>query len=178
MPPESGGTQCGMVKMNKRQLMGVLSCLALIAPSGAALAQSAGSGVTEAELAVAENGFALQLVTSLQESGYTIVEVRKSLLGRVRVIAENDRHRREIVVSRTTGEIRRDALINANGLGPALERGGTRPGADASAEARSRNSASGGGNGRGSSGGKGGGGSKGGGNAGGGGKGGGNGNRK
>ena len=50
------------------------------------------------------------ITTDLQQQGYHITEVRRTLLGRIQVTAETNGYRREIVFDRTTGEIRRDLI--------------------------------------------------------------------
>lgn len=49
-----------------------------------------------------------QITSQLRAQGFEIREVGRTWLGRIRIIAETDRLRREIVFDRTTGEIRRD----------------------------------------------------------------------
>ncbi len=44
----------------------------------------------------------------LRAAGYRNVQVERTLLGRIRITAETDSHRREIVIDRGTGEILRD----------------------------------------------------------------------
>jgi hypothetical protein len=48
------------------------------------------------------------IVTQLQEQGYTDIVVNRTLLGRVRVVARNQTHERELVFNPTTGELLRD----------------------------------------------------------------------
>ena len=46
----------------------------------------------------------------LQAQGYEVLEVRRTWLGRIKIEAETPDHRREIVLDRGTGEIRRDLV--------------------------------------------------------------------
>ena len=52
-----------------------------------------------------------KFVVGLQAQGFTIVEREKTFFGRLRIIAENEKVRREIVVNRNTGEILRDYSV-------------------------------------------------------------------
>ncbi len=51
------------------------------------------------------------LVRLLQQRGYAIESVTTTMLGRVRIVAVNALHRRELVVSRASGQVLRDALV-------------------------------------------------------------------
>lgn len=48
------------------------------------------------------------IVAELRAAGYSNIVVERTLLGRVRITGETDRHRREVVLDPTTGEILRD----------------------------------------------------------------------
>ncbi len=109
------------------------------------------------------------VIRTLQSEGYTVTEVGRTFLGRIRVEAVLGDVRREVILSRSTGEIKQDAIFESAGSG-----GST--GAAASGNASSNSNA--GGNGNGNSGGNGGGNSGGNGNGGGNGGGNGNGNGK
>jgi hypothetical protein len=52
-----------------------------------------------------------QLLASLQAQGYVILEQGYTFLGRLRIVAQNDEIRREIVVNPGTGEILRDYAV-------------------------------------------------------------------
>jgi hypothetical protein len=60
--------------------------------------------------------YAGDIITRLRGQGFTIVSSRRTLLGRVSIIAESSRGRREIIVNPRTGEILRDLWI-AKGSG-------------------------------------------------------------
>jgi hypothetical protein len=53
-----------------------------------------------------------QLVAQLRGQGYDVLEMHDTWLGRVRVIAETDTIRREIVFNPGTGEILRDYAVD------------------------------------------------------------------
>lgn len=52
-----------------------------------------------------------QILEKLAAQGYVILEQGYTFLGRLRIVAENDRFRREIVVNPGTGEILRDYAV-------------------------------------------------------------------
>ena len=51
------------------------------------------------------------VIAQLQNSGYRIDEVKSTFLGRIRIIAHNRVHVREVIVSRSTGEVKRDVVL-------------------------------------------------------------------
>ncbi len=66
------------------------------------------AGLTDAALA---RTVEQQLLSSLQKQGYVVLEQGYTILGRLRVVAENGKIRREIVVNPGTGEILRDYAV-------------------------------------------------------------------
>lgn len=48
------------------------------------------------------------IVMQLEEQGYTDIVVSRTFLGRLRVVAQNKTHERELVFNPTTGELLRD----------------------------------------------------------------------
>jgi len=85
--------------MNFRQILaGVLVAATLAAP---AVAQDIRDDVEAALVA----------------QGYEIVNVSRTWLGRLRLVAENDEIRREIVINPTTGEVLRDYSVALANLG-------------------------------------------------------------
>ncbi len=52
-----------------------------------------------------------QVIFNLEDEGYQVVELTSTLLGRVRIVARNKVHLREVVVSRATGEIKSDIIL-------------------------------------------------------------------
>jgi hypothetical protein len=81
--------------------------------ASSALAQSA-SVASEAaatgEFQVAQQTY-LDVMANLEAAGYTITETKRTLLGRVKIMARNSEHMREVVVSRATGEVKRDEVV-------------------------------------------------------------------
>lgn len=53
----------------------------------------------------------IDVLEALDSEGYTIVSVTDTLLNRVKIRARSRQHLREIVVSRASGQILRDAVI-------------------------------------------------------------------
>ncbi len=53
----------------------------------------------------------IDILEALDSEGYTIVSVTDTLLNRVKIRARSRQHLREIVVSRASGQILRDAVI-------------------------------------------------------------------
>lgn len=51
------------------------------------------------------------IVKALDENGYTIMNVRQTILNRALIRARNQYHLREIVVSRASGQVLRDVII-------------------------------------------------------------------
>ena len=84
--------------MTLRRHLATLALGALLAlPLGAAPAAADDRAAVEASV-----------LASLRDQGYEIIDVHRTLLGRLRVLAETDALRREIVVNPHTGEILRD----------------------------------------------------------------------
>ena len=59
-----------------------------------------------------------RLVAGLRAQGYVILEDGFTFLGRLRIVAENDRMHREIVVNPGTGEVLRDYAILLTDMTP------------------------------------------------------------
>ena len=51
------------------------------------------------------------VIATLERNGYRVVNMSSTLLGRVKIQARNRVHLREIVVSRSTGEIKHDVIL-------------------------------------------------------------------
>ena len=56
-----------------------------------------------------------QVFAQLQEQGFTVIEVRRTFLGRIRFIAESAYLYRELVINPQTGEILRDYVRDIDG---------------------------------------------------------------
>jgi hypothetical protein len=81
--------------------------------ASAALAQpvAATSGATASgEIVVAQQNY-LDVMANLEAAGYTILETKRTLLGRIKITARNSTHLREVVVSRATGEVKHDEVV-------------------------------------------------------------------
>ncbi len=61
--------------------------------------------------AAAQQSGYTQVIFNLEHDGYRVVEMTTTLLGRMRIVARNKIHLREIVVSRATGEIKSDLIL-------------------------------------------------------------------
>jgi len=101
--------------MKTNILIGAISALALVAWDGAATAQAPASVINDRELAALAGDDAARIVRELAASGYRVTEIRRSFLGRIRLILENDEFEREIVISNSTGEIKRDTVVSRVG---------------------------------------------------------------
>lgn len=109
---------------------GAALLLSIASPDGAAAqgsAEASAAGGVQAEaLLIAATGQD-EILAALQAQGFTVTEVGRTLLGRIRIEATSELGVRELIVHRGTGEILRDVLFA----------GSARAGAAASAEARS-----------------------------------------
>jgi len=75
-----------------------------------ATAQS-NSSVTAQEMLVAQNQTYLDVMANLEASGYEVLEVSRTWLGRIKIEARNNLHLREVVVSTSTGEVMSDVVV-------------------------------------------------------------------
>jgi len=53
----------------------------------------------------------IDVIANLENSGYRIIDMRSTFLGRIKLRADNSIHQREVVVSRSTGEILSDVIV-------------------------------------------------------------------
>jgi hypothetical protein len=90
-------------------------------PASMALAQSAdGSTTASADVTlVAQQQTYLDVMANLEAAGYTVVETKTTFLGRVQITARNAAHLREVVVSRATGEVKSDVILETFATGDA-----------------------------------------------------------
>ena len=102
----------------------VLATAFVMITSMAAIAQEAtqaapeGASATEGDtqigvLLMAQARSEAQVTAALELQGYQIEDIRRSLLGRVIITARNEIHMREVVMSRSTGEILADRIVRA-----------------------------------------------------------------
>lgn len=100
----------------------LIGCATCVTPD-AALAE--GKALTGIDLVTAISALSkdapdlsfVLLIKLLQRNGYDIQSVDVTFLNRARIIAANRWHRREVIVSRTSGEILRDVLLDDSGAG-------------------------------------------------------------
>lgn len=85
-------------------LAAVSLAVALVAPA-AAVAQTG-----EVTLSPAE-----RVIAALQTRGYRILLQERTFFGRLRIVAENAEHRREVVINPGTGELLRDYAVRLDG---------------------------------------------------------------
>jgi hypothetical protein len=64
----------------------------------------------------------IEVLTALEQAGYTLVELRRTWLNRILIRARNSHHLREIVISRSTGSVLRDVVIETYGEGDGGQR--------------------------------------------------------
>lgn len=92
----------------------MIAMVPAVAPAANATAQGQGNAqaiATMDNFTVAQVRSYLDVIAQLESSGYTLDKVEKTFLGRMKITARNRVHLRELVVSRSTGEIMRDAVI-------------------------------------------------------------------
>jgi len=63
---------------------------------------------------VAQMPEVIALIESLKAEGFTFFEIRRTLLGRAKVMAEGPNGTREVVMSTNTGEVMRDVMHNGD----------------------------------------------------------------
>ena len=86
---------------------------ATILSTGAAYAQAtapASAEVVVMNTAIAQLPKVVNVVESLKAEGYTYIEIRRTFLGRAKIVATGPAGVREIVMSTNTNEIMRDSL--------------------------------------------------------------------
>ena len=104
--------------------LSTLTMLIFLATASAVAGQSErGLSIVDVERMVGRDGsnHYIAVLQTLDQRGYTIVEVSNTWLNRLRIWADNNVHRREIVVSRANGRILRDAVVETyaqNGVAP------------------------------------------------------------
>lgn len=92
----------------------LIAVLPAYAPAATATAQAEGrvqAIATMDNFTVAQVQSYLDVIVQLEANGYTLDSVEKTLLGRMKITAHNRVHVRELVVSRSTGEVMRDTVV-------------------------------------------------------------------
>ncbi len=84
-------------------------------------------------LALAQNRTYLDVVAGLEAEGYVIKDIQTTWLGRIKILAASRANLREVVVSRTTGEIMSDVIIEVFARGKGNATTGADGGSDAGA---------------------------------------------
>ena len=110
-------------KFGAPRAIALIALIAIAAPTVTAAQEGSRSGYT-------------QVIFNLEDDGYRVMQLSSTLLGRVKILARNSIHLREIVVSRATGEIKSDIILEVFRMagnektktGAAAPAPGTRPG--------------------------------------------------
>lgn len=76
-------------------------------------------GVTPARADDRIEALTAPVLHRLAEEGYDVSRTRVTLLGRIQILAENDRYEREVVINRADGTILRDRRYAQDGDAPA-----------------------------------------------------------
>jgi lipoprotein-anchoring transpeptidase ErfK/SrfK len=99
------------MKNNKAKIGAMLLATTMLATP--ALAQQANVGAnadSSTNIQIAQNAH-VDVIASLEASGYQILDTKTTLLGRIHIYAQNDVHVREVVISRWTGEVKYDLIV-------------------------------------------------------------------
>jgi uncharacterized membrane protein YgcG len=75
-------------------------------------AQPAISGSFQSQFAIAASQAHLAVIQMLKENGYSVVSIKRTFLGRAKVTVTNNLHTREIIVSRSTGEVMHERTVS------------------------------------------------------------------
>ena len=104
--------------LRKKVFAAASAALISLVPAAATAANASAQGQANAQAIATMDNFTvaqvrsyLDVIAQLEASGYTLDKVEKTFLGRMKITARNRAHVRELVVSRSTGEVMRDAII-------------------------------------------------------------------
>jgi nucleoside diphosphate kinase len=97
------------MRTNKVAAVGIAVSLVVGSTGLPALAQSA-DAAPDGSYQIAQQSYA-DVIVALENTGYRVVDMRSTFLGRLRIRAQNREHMREVIVSRSTGEIMSDQII-------------------------------------------------------------------
>lgn len=103
-----------MISRESPRSLTLLAGLALaLGSAGATPADAAASGARAAppERVILARQSYTDVIAGLERNGYRVVSMSSTMLGRVKILAQNRVHLREIVVSRSTGEIKHDVIL-------------------------------------------------------------------
>ncbi|MBT8425379.1 MAG: hypothetical protein HKP29_03415 [Silicimonas sp.] len=101
-----------------------IATAALVATATPSAAAVANAGAAASFLIAVSAQSYVEVIGMLEESGYRVTGMKSTLLGRIKILAQNREHLREVVVSRSTGEIKSDRIIRVFASG---SDGDTRP---------------------------------------------------
>jgi hypothetical protein len=79
--------------------------------AASATASATASAALSGSFNVAQIQTYLDVVAQLEQRGYSVIAIERTLLGRMKVRARNEAHLRELVVSRHTGEVMHDIIV-------------------------------------------------------------------
>ncbi len=102
----------------KTTVFAIMTATTLMAAPALANGGNANASVTTSQarasgsFEVAQNRTYLDVVASLEAEGYEITDVGKTWLGRIKIVATSKANLREVIVSRTTGEILSDVIVD------------------------------------------------------------------
>lgn len=94
-----------MMKQKPIQLIALTVGLVLSAPTTLVASPLAGAAPLIAQQAYQS------VIAALRKEGYRVTEVRRTLLGRIRIIVRNGKYVREVIVSPNTGEVKSDRVV-------------------------------------------------------------------
>ncbi len=96
--------------MNRYHLFPLI--LAITSAPAASVAQGTDLSGLAGSYQLAQNRDYNDVVNGLTATNYEIEDIGTTLLGRTRILANNGLHRREVIVSRTTGEVLSDMVLD------------------------------------------------------------------
>ncbi|MBY6152688.1 hypothetical protein KUV47_05635 [Vannielia litorea] len=102
-----------MTTRKSAKFAAICAATVVVGALGVAPADAGRSGVTaapEGAVILARQSYT-DVIANLEGDGYRVVKMTSTMLGRVKIIAQNKVHLREIVVSRSTGEIKHDVIL-------------------------------------------------------------------
>ena len=79
----------------------------------------------------------LDVIVMLEKAGYDVTGMKSTFLGRLKIRAQNRKHLREIVVSRSTGEIKSDRILKVFGSEGGASAAAPRPASSSNAASAS-----------------------------------------
>lgn len=95
------------------RLAAVIAALGAGSPALAQQPKAPGAAAPAgAEMQLAQRTYA-DVIVGLENSGYEVVEMTTTFLGRARIVARSPEHLREVVVSRSTGAIKSDVILES-----------------------------------------------------------------